>query len=350
MEIPKTMKAIVKAKGEYGGLELQEKPVPQISKNDVLVKLRKTGICGTDVHIYKWDSWAEKTIKPPLTIGHEFVGEIVALGDNVTGFTIGQLVSGEGHVVCGKCRWCITGSQHLCRQTVGIGVNDDGVFAQYAAIPATNIWPCPAGIPENVLAVQDPLGNAVHTALSFNLLGEDVLITGSGPIGLMAVPIAKMAGARNIVITGRRDEPLALAMELGATRTVNVMKENISDVMAELGMTEGFDVGLEMSGAASAFADMVDNMANGGKIAILGIFAEEIKIDWNKVIFRCLHLKGIYGREMYDTWYKMTALLQTGLAEKVDRLVTHEFHYTDFEKGFAAMMKGEAVKVVLNWD
>ena len=350
MEIPKTMKAIVKAKGEYGGLELQEKPVPQISKNDVLVKMRKTGICGTDVHIYKWDAWAEKTIKPPLTIGHEFVGEIAAIGENVTGFSIGQLVSGEGHVVCGQCRWCITGKPHLCRQTVGIGVNGDGVFAQYAAIPASNIWPSPAGIPENVLAIQDPLGNAIHTALSFDVLGEDVLITGAGPIGIMAVPVLKMAGARNIVITARRDEPLKLAMQLGATRGINVKKENISDVIAELGMSEGFDVGLEMSGSPEAFADMVDNMANGGKIAILGIFADDIKLDWNKVIFRCLHMKGIYGREMYDTWYKMTALLQTGLAEQINKLVTHEFNFTDYEKGFEAMMKGEAVKVVLNWN
>ena len=350
METPKTMKAIVKARAEYDGLEIRDKPIPQISKNDVLVKLRKTCICGTDVHIYKWDAWAQRTIKPPMTIGHEFVGEIAAIGENVTGFAVGQLVSGEGHVVCGQCRWCVTGAPHLCRQTVGIGVNGDGIFAQYAAIPAANIWPSPAGIPESVLAVQDALGNAIHTALSFDILGEDVLITGSGPIGIMAVPVAKMAGARNVVITGRRAEPLALAKELGATRTIDVTKENISDVLAELGMKEGFDVGLEMSGSPEAFADMVDNMANGGKIAILGIFSDDVKIDWNKVIFRCLHLKGIYGREMYDTWYKMTTLLQSGLAEHVAKVITHEFHYTDYQKGFAAMMKGEAVKVVLYWD
>jgi threonine 3-dehydrogenase len=349
MEIPKTMKAIVKARGEYGGLEMQEKPVPQISNNDVLVKIRKTGICGTDMHIYKWDAWAEKTIKPPLTIGHEFVGEIAAIGENVSGLDVGQLVSGEGHLVCGKCRWCITGMPHLCRQTVGIGVNGDGVFAQYAAIPASNIWPCVKGVSENVLAIQDPLGNAIHTAFSFNLLGEDVLITGAGPIGLMAVPVAKMGGARNVVITARRDEPLELAKQLGATRTVNVKKEKISDVFAELDMHEGFDVGMEMSGNPEAFADMVDNMANGGKIAILGIFADDIKLDWNKVIFRCLHLKGIYGREMYSTWYQMNALLQTGLAPYIEKLITHEFSCEDYEKGFKAMMKGEAVKVVLNW-
>ena len=346
----KTMKAIVKAKGEYGGLELQDKPIPQIAKNEVLIKMRKTGICGTDVHIYKWDAWAQRAIKPPLTIGHEFVGEIAAIGENVTGFEIGQLVSGEGHLVCGKCRWCVTGIQHLCRQTVGVGVNGDGVFAQYAAIPASNIWPSPKGVSESVLSIQDALGNAIHTALSFDVLGEDVLITGAGPIGIMAVPVLKMAGARNIVITARRPGPLKLAKELGATRTVNIREEKISDVMAELGMKEGFDVGLEMSGNAEAFADMVDNMANGGKIAVLGIFADDVKLDWGKIIFRSLTLKGIYGREMYNTWYQMTALLESGLAEKIEKVVTHEYHYTEYEKGFEAMMGGEAVKVVLKWD
>ncbi|MCL2620213.1 MAG: L-threonine 3-dehydrogenase [Defluviitaleaceae bacterium] len=346
----KTMKAIVKARAELGGLEIKDVPVPEIGPNDVLVKMRKNGICGTDVHIYKWDAWAQRTIKTPMTLGHEFVGTIEAMGANVTGFEIGQLVSGEGHVVCGKCRWCITGSQHLCRATKGIGVNRDGVFAEYASIPATNIWICDPSIPENVLAVQDPLGNAVHTAFSFPLIGEDVLITGAGPIGLMAVPIAKMAGARNIVVTARRDAPLKMAMELGATRTVNIRNEKISDVMAELGMTEGFDVGMEMSGSPDAFAEMVDCMANGGKIAILGIFADDVKIDWDKIIFRMITLKGIYGREMYDTWYKMTALLQSGLIPHIEKLVTHEFHYSKVEEAFAAAMGPEAIKVVLNWD
>lgn len=346
----KTMKAIVKAEAKHGGLELRDVEIPQIGKNDVLVKMRKNGICGTDLHIYKWDAWAQRTIKTPMTIGHEFVGTIEALGENVTGLEIGQLVSGEGHVVCGHCRWCITGHQHLCRATRGIGVNRDGVFAEYASIPAANIWPCDPSIPENVLAVLDPLGNAVHTAFSFPILGEDVLITGAGPIGLMAVPVAKMAGARNIVITARRDAPLELAKKLGATRTVNVTKEKISDVFEELNMKEGFDVGLEMSGSPQAFSDMVVNMANGGKIAILGIFAEDVKLDWDKVIFRMLTLKGIYGREMFDTWYKMTALLQSGLSEMIEQVITHEYHYTEYEKAFEVMIKGESVKVVLNWD
>jgi threonine 3-dehydrogenase len=272
------------------------------------------------------------------------------MGEKVTGLEIGQLVSAEGHIVCGKCRWCITGHQHLCRATVGVGVNRDGVFAQYASIPARNIWICDKSLPESVLSVQDPLGNAVHTALSFNVQGEDVLVTGAGPIGLMSIPILRMTGARHIVITDINPERLALAKELGATVTVDVRKQKIQDVIAPLGMTEGFDVGLEMSGNSAAFADMVDNMANGGKIAILGIFADEIKIDWNKVIFRCLTLKGIYGREMYSTWYKMTSLLQSGLAEKVAKTITHELPYADFQKGFDAMSSGEAIKVVLNWD
>jgi threonine 3-dehydrogenase len=344
------MKAIVKARGEYGGLEIQDVAIPAVGADDVLVKIRKNGICGTDMHIYKWDAWAQRTIKTPMILGHEFVGKIVALGENVKGLEIGQLVSGEGHVVCGRCRWCITGHQHLCRATKGIGVNRDGVFAEFAAIPANNIWVCDPTIPENVLAVQDPLGNAVHTTFSFPLIGEDVLITGAGPIGLMCVPIAKMAGARNVVITARRDAPLALAKELGATRTVNIRNEKISDVFDELGMVEGFDVGLEMSGSPEAFADMVDNMANGGKIAILGIFAEDVKLDWDKIIFRMLTLKGIYGREMYDTWYKMTALLTSGLTPHIEKTITHEFHYSEVEAGFAAMKSGEAVKVVLNWD
>jgi threonine 3-dehydrogenase len=345
----KTMKAIVKAKREYGALELRDVPVPEISKKDVLVKVRKAAICGTDVHIYKWDAWSQKTIVPPMTIGHEFVGEIVEMGSEVTGFELGQLVSAEGHIVCGKCRWCITGHQHLCRAAKGIGVNRDGIFAEYASIPATNLWRCDKNIAENILAIQDPLGNAVHTALTFNVQGEDVIVTGAGPIGLMAVPILKATGARNIVITDVNPERLALAKELGATATVDVRTQKIEDVLAPLHMTEGFDVGLEMSGNSSALTSMVDNMANGGKIALLGICNDEIKIDWGKVIFRCLTLKGIYGREMYNTWYKMTALLQSGLEEKVAKTITHEFNYADFQKGFDAAAKGEAIKVILNW-
>jgi len=343
------MKAIVKVRPEYGGLEVQDVPVPTCGKNDVLVKMRKTSVCGTDVHIYKWDAWAQRTIQTPMIIGHEYVGTIVEVGENVKGLEVGQLVSGEGHVVCGICRWCITGSQHLCRQTVGIGVNINGVFAEYAAIPASNIWVCPDGIDEKVLSVQDPLGNAVHTALSFPLLGEDVLITGAGPIGLMSIPVAKMAGARNIVVTARRDAPLKMAMELGATATVNVKNEKISDVAKRLGMKEGFDVGLEMSGNPEAFADMVDNMANGGKIAILGIFADNPVLDWDKIIFRMITLKGIYGREMYDTWYKMTAMLQNGLDKHIAKTVTHDFNYADFDKAFQAVINGEAIKTVLSW-
>ena len=345
----KTMKAIVKARAEHGGLEIREVPVPEIGKNDVLVKMRKVGICGTDLHIYKWDAWAQRTIKTPMVIGHEYVGEIAAIGENVEGFEIGELVSGEGHLVCGKCRWCITGAPHLCKATKGVGVNRDGVFAEYAAIPASNIWKCDPAVPESVLAIQDALGNAIHTAYSFPLIGEDVLITGAGPIGLMAIPVAKMAGARNIVVTARRDAPLELAKKLGATRTVNIKNEKISDVVKELGMKEGFDVGMEMSGNPEAFADMVDNMANGGKIAILGIFADDVKLNWDKIIFGCITLKGIYGREMYDTWYKMSALLQSGLTPYIELCVTHEFHYTEFEKGFDAMIKGEAVKAVLTF-
>lgn len=344
-----TMKAIVKTAAGAGALELRDVPVPEISGRDVLVRVRKAAICGTDVHIFKWDAWAQRTIKAPMTIGHEFVGEIVEVGGEVRGLEPGMLVSSEGHVVCGRCRWCITGHQHLCRATSGIGVNRNGIFAEYASIPATNIWRCDKRLPENVLAVQDPLGNAVHTALTFNVQGEDVLITGAGPIGLMSIPILRMTGARNVVITDVNPGRLALARELGATEALDVRSEKIADAMERLGMAEGFDVGLEMSGNPAAFSGMVDCMANGGKIAILGIFSDRIEIDWNKVIFRALTLKGIYGRQMYDTWYKMTSLLQSGLAEKVAKTITHEFDHTDFQKGFDAMAEGKAVKVILDW-
>ena len=345
----KTMKAIVKTAPYQGALEIQDVPMPQIGKNEVLVRIKKTAICGTDLHIHNWDSWAQRTINTPMVIGHEFVGEIAQVGENVGGLEIGQLVSGEGHLVCGKCRQCITGLQHLCRQTCGIGVNIQGVFAQYAAIPAGNIWVCDPSIPEDILSVMDPLGNAVHTALTFDVLGEDVLITGAGPIGLMAVPIVKRAGARSVTITDINPARLAMAKSMGADEIVNVRNEKVSDVFERNKMVEGFDVGLEMSGAPSALADMVDNMANGGKIAVLGIFPSPPEIDWNKVIFNSLTLHGIYGRHMYDTWYKMTALLQTGLAEEIAPIISHTIDYVDFQKGIDLMSRGEACKVVLNW-
>ena len=343
------MKAIVKTAPAFGALELTDIPMPQPGKNDVLVKIKKTAICGTDLHIHNWDAWAARTIKTPMVIGHEFVGEIAELGKNVSGLKVGQLVSAEGHLVCGKCRHCITGVQHLCRQTRGLGVNIQGVFAEYSAIPASNIWICDPDIPENILSIMDPLGNSVHTALAFDVLGEDVLITGAGPIGLMAVPIIKRAGARSITITDINPARLAMAKDLGADVTIDVRTQKISDAFAANKMTEGFDVGLEMSGAPRALADMVDNMANGGKIAILGIFPSPPEIDWNKVIFNSLTLHGIYGRHMYDTWYKMTALLQSGLAAEIAPIVSHNFDFADYQKGFDLMSKGECCKVVLNW-
>lgn len=344
----KIMKAIVKSEGKQG-LVLIDKPIPVIDKNEVLVKILKSAICGTDLHIYKWDSWAKNTIVPPMTIGHEFVGEIVQIGENVQNLQIGEVVSAEGHVVCGACRHCITGRAHLCRQTKGLGVNIDGVFAQYAKLNATNIWRCDTSIPQQVLSIQDPLGNAVHTALSFNVVGEDVLITGAGPIGQMAIPILKMAGARHIVITDINPKRLQTAIELGASAALDVRTQKIEDTIKRLNMAEGFDVGLEMSGNPKAFADMIDNMANGGKIAILGLLPESLSINWSKVIFNSLTLKGIYGREMYDTWYKMTSLLQSGLTEKIQKIITHEFDYTAYQEAFDLLLSGDGGKVVLNW-
>ena len=342
----KTMKAIVKAKADIG-LELQDVPVPEIGINDVLIKIHKTSICGTDVHIYNWDAWAKKTIPVPMVIGHEFVGRIEKAGDNVHDFKEGDLVSGEGHVVCGRCRNCLAGRRHLCRNTSGIGVNRTGAFAEYISIPVTNAWYCDPNIPEDILSCFDPLGNAVHTALSFDLLGEDVLITGAGPIGIMAAAIAKHAGARYIVITDMNDYRLDLAKKMGATRTVNVKNEKLEDVQKELGMHEGFDVGLEMSGSAAAFNSMINSMCHGGMIAMLGIQAPNTAIDWNKVVFNGLTIKGIYGREMYETWYKMTSMIQTGL--DIGPVITHRFHFEEFEKGFEAMRSGNSGKVVLNW-
>jgi threonine 3-dehydrogenase len=347
------MKAIIKTTATPGGLELADVPAPQIGGGEVLIKIKKTAICGTDIHIYKWDEWAQKTIKTPQIIGHEFVGVVAEVGRYVTHLKPGQLVSGEGHIVCGECRHCITGYPHLCRQTVGVGVNKDGVFSEYIAFPAGNVWICDERISPEILSILDPLGNATHTALAFNVLSEDVLVTGAGPIGLMSVPILKRAGARNIVVTDVNPTRLALAEKLGATATVNVRGLSLEDYLAqhgpELGLKEGFDIGLEMSGNPSAFNDMVNAMANGGRIALLGILPTNVIIDWNKVVFNSLTIKGIYGRLMFDTWYRMTALLQSGLEKEIKPVITHRFHYTEFEEAFACARSGESGKVVLDW-
>ena len=342
----KTMKALVKAKSAPG-LWLEELPVPAIGINDVLVRVLKTGICGTDLHIYNWDQWAQRTIPVPMAVGHEFVGEIVEVGANVVDFDKGDIVSAEGHVVCGRCRNCLAGRRHLCKDTQGIGVNRPGAFAEYISVPMTNIWHHRNDIDRDVAAIFDPFGNAVHTALSFDILGEDVLITGAGPIGVMAAAIVKHAGARYIVVTDINDYRLKLAKHMGATLTVNVKERKLQDVQKELGMKEGFDVGLEMSGNPAAFRDMIDNMCHGGKIAMLGIPSEQPAIDWHKVIFNMLTIKGIYGREMYETWYKMTVMLESGL--DVKPVITHRFPYTEFQKGFEVMKSGQSGKVILDW-
>ncbi len=339
------MKALVKKKSEEG-LWLDDVEVPGIGINDVLIKVEKTSICGTDVHIYNWDEWARKTIVPPMTIGHEFVGHIVELGDNVLDFKIGDRVSAEGHVVCGHCRNCLAGRRHLCNSPSGIGVNRDGAFAEYISVPVTNTWYCDDSISSDVISCFDPLGNAVHTALTYNLVGEDVLITGAGPIGCMAVAVAKQIGARHIVVTDINPDRLELAKAMGATLTIDARTANIADAQKKLGMKEGFDIGMEMSGSPLAVKDMIANMAHGGKIALLGILPPTA-IDWDFVVFNGLTIKGIYGRLMYETWYKVTMLIQGGL--DISPLITHRFHYTEFEKGFAAMRSGSACKVVLDW-
>ncbi|QTP60388.1 L-threonine 3-dehydrogenase [Billgrantia antri] len=341
------MKALIK-KEASPGLWLDEVPDPQVGINDVLIKVKRTAICGTDVHIYKWDSWAQKTIPVPMVVGHEFVGEIVEVGSNVNDFHPGQLVSGEGHVVCGRCRNCLAGRRHLCAHTSGVGVNRPGAFAEYVALPMSNVWEHKPGIDLDVAAIFDPLGNAVHTALQFDLLGEDVLITGAGPIGAMAAAVCRHAGARHVVVTDLNPGRLELAGRLGATRTVDVRHETLADVQRELGLTEGFDVGLEMSGSPAAFRDMLANMCHGGKVSMLGIPTEEIAIDWNTVIFNMLTLKGIYGREMYETWYKMSVMIESGL--DISPVITHRLPYSEFQRGFDAMLSGEASKVVLNWE
>lgn len=341
------MNALVK-KHAKEGLWLEEVDIPEIGPNDVLVKIKKTAICGTDLHIYNWDKWSQETIPVPMVVGHEFVGEIAEVGSLVKDLTIGELVSGEGHIVCGRCRNCLAGRRHLCINTNGIGVNRQGCFAEYLSIPATNVWKADRNIPENVTACFDPFGNAIHTALQFDLVGEDVLITGAGPIGCMAVAIAKHCAAKNIVVTDVNDYRLEIAKSMGATRVVRADKENLQDIQKELNMAEGFDVGLEMSGNPHAFNDMVANMINGGRIALLGIHGPDTKVDWNKIVFGMITLKGIYGREMYETWYKMQSLVQAGL--DISNVITHEFSFKDFEKGFEAMNSGKSGKVILNWN
>jgi threonine 3-dehydrogenase len=340
------MQALVKSRREPG-LWLGEVDVPKIGINDVLIKVLRTGICGTDVHIYKWNEWAQATIPVPMTIGHEFVGRIVETGSNVVDFFPGDLVSGEGHVVCGRCRNCLAGRRHLCAHTRGVGVNRPGAFAEYIALPMTNIWRHHESVSMDVAAIFDPFGNAVHTALSFPVLGEDVLVTGAGPIGIMAAAVARHAGARYTVITDINPYRLALARKLGVTLAVDVRETSLQDVQKQLAMTEGFDVGLEMSGSPAAFRDMIANMSHGARIAMLGIPSGEMSIDWHTVIFNMLTIKGIYGREMYETWYKMTVMLQSGL--DITPVITHRFPYTEFEKGFEAMLSGNSGKVVLSW-
>ena len=351
-----TMPALVKREAKPG-LWLEEVPVPEIGIDDVLIRIQRTGVCGTDLHIYNWDNWAQKTIPVPMVVGHEFVGEIVEIGENVRDFKPGDIVSGEGHVVCGHCRNCLAGRRHLCKDTQGVGVNRPGAFAKYLSLPKTNVWyhtrnfAAPGGdeslIPD-VQSIFDPFGNAVHTALSFDLLGEDVLVTGAGPIGIMAAAVAKHAGARFVVVTDVNPYRLDLAKKMGATRAVDVRNERVADVQQELKMKEGFDVGLEMSGNPQAFREMLENMCHGGKIAMLGIPGEEMAIDWNTVIFNMLTIKGIYGREMYETWYKMTVMLQSGL--DISPVITHRYEFQEFESGFEVMQNGQSGKVILNWE
>ncbi|MEQ3696719.1 MAG: L-threonine 3-dehydrogenase [Pseudomonadales bacterium] len=341
------MKALVKAKAERG-LWMQQIEKPSCGPNEVLIKIRKTAICGTDLHIFKWDEWSQKTIPVGMNVGHEFIGEVVELGSQVSGFALGDRVSGEGHITCGHCRNCRAGKRHLCRNTEGVGVNIPGAFAEYLAIPAVNAFKIPDNISDDLAAIFDPYGNAAHTTLSFDLVGEDVLITGAGPIGIMAVAIARHVGARHVVVTDINPYRLELAQKMGASRVVNVNTQSLSDVMLELGMDEGFDVGLEMSGNGHAFRDMLAKMNHGGRVALLGIPSSELAIDWNEVIFKGLFIKGIYGREMFETWYKMASMLQSGL--NLDPIITHHYHVDDFQQGFEMMESGQCGKVILNWD
>jgi threonine 3-dehydrogenase len=340
------MRAIAKLKSEPG-LWMTDVPVPEVGDDDVLIRVSKTGICGTDLHIHQWDDWAKKTIPVPMVVGHEFVGEIVEVGQHVRDFEPGMRVSGEGHVVCGRCRNCMAGRRHLCKESKGIGVNRPGAFAEYVSIPSANVWEHPAEVDDEIAAIFDPLGNAVHTALQFDLRGEDVLITGAGPIGCMAAAVARHTGARHVVVTDLNPFRLNLAKQLGATRTVDVRSEKLADVQAELGMEEGFDIGLEMSGNTHAFADMIDNLCHGGKVALLGIPSKNFAIDWNKVIFNMLTIRGVYGREMYETWYKMTVFVQAGM--DVRPVITHRLEAEQFQEGIDAMLGGDCGKVVLDW-
>ena len=340
------MKALVKAKPERG-IWMEDIEKPRVGHNDVLIKVNRTAICGTDIHIFKWDDWAEATIPVPMAVGHEFSGEIVDMGIEVKGYKIGDRVSAEGHITCGYCRNCRAGRRHLCMNTVGVGVNRPGAFAEYLAVPAFNVFKLPDAITDDMAAILDPLGNATHTALSFDLVGEDVLITGAGPIGIMAVAIARYAGARHVVITDINDYRLGLAREMGATRAVNVTSGSIDDTMKDLGMVEGFDVGMEMSGNPQAFRDMLRTMHHGGKIAMLGIPPGDMAIDWNEVIFKGLIIKGIYGREMFETWYKMSSMLQSGL--NMNPIITHHFDVDEFQPAFELMESGQSGKVILNW-
>ena len=341
------MKALVKAKSERG-IWMEDIDPPKVGHNDVLIKIKQTAICGTDIHIYQWNDWAQKTIPVPLTAGHEFCGEIVECGSEVRGFEIGDRVSAEGHITCGVCRNCRAGRRHLCMNTAGVGVNRPGAFAEYLSVPAFNVFKLPESVSDDMASILDPLGNATHTALSFDLVGEDVLITGAGPIGIMAVAIARYAGARHIVITDINDYRLEIASKMGASRTLNVTRESIDDSMQDLGMEEGFDVGMEMSGNPQAFHDMLRTMHHGGKIALLGILPDDTAIDWGAVIFKGLTVKGIYGREMFETWYKMSSMLQSGL--NIEPVITHHFPVSDYLPAFELMESGQTGKVILNWN
>ncbi|GAB4286025.1 MAG: L-threonine 3-dehydrogenase [Ignavibacteriaceae bacterium] len=343
----KKMKALVK-KFAKPGIWMDEVPVPEYGPNDVLIKIHKTSICGTDIHIYNWDKWAQKTIPVPMVVGHEYVGTIEAVGDNVQDVNIGELVSGEGHIVCGHCRNCREGRPHLCPNTKGVGVNRPGCFAEYLVIPAVNVWHCDPEIPTDILSIFDPFGNAVHTALSFNVLGEDVLITGAGPIGIMAAAVVRHAGARKVVITDLNPYRLELAEKMKITKAVDVTKEKLPDVVKKLGLKEGFDVGLEMSGSPKALNDMIDVMFHGGNIALLGILPSSAAVDWEKIVFNGLTLRGIYGRKMFETWYKMQVMIQSGL--DISPVITHRFDIDDFQEGFEIMKSGNSGKIILNWN
>ena len=340
------MKALVK-KSAGPGLTMMDKPIPSLGPKDVLVKIEKTAICGTDMHIYHWDEWAAKTIPVPMTIGHEFYGRIVALGQDVAGFEIGQRVTGEGHLVCGQCRFCRTGRAHLCPDTKGIGVHVDGAFAEYLLLPASNIIPLPDEISDTLSAILDPLGNATHTALSFNLVGEDVLISGAGPIGIMAVAVARHAGARRIVITDINPYRLNLAKTMGADMALDISQSNLCDAMNILNISDGFSRGMEMSGNPQAFSDMIHHLQHGAGLALLGIPPQHVPVDWHQVIFKCLRIQGIYGRKMFDTWYKMMAMLQSGL--NLQPMITHQFSYADYQHAFDCMASGLSGKVLIDW-